>query len=169
MRISALVLAVPLMVYGADALYPPVALRVAATGLARGGCGPTDYPAVEFVFKVENRLPTVTVKDPNVINPTTIFVAPLVGNQELHVRVNGRLATVKRLQSWKNPEAWVCPVDGYPCDFATAGIVTLARADSDAIDGQLDLTFQSGNQARSTFSTKVIPRVPGAPRSFCGE
>ena len=142
----------------------PAPLRVSPTGVAMEGCANNDGPAVEFVFRVENELPTAAFKDAGSLNPTVTFGPPLVGNQELRVRVNATLARVKNLRRWTigDPDsdggllAWICPVGGYPCDFATTGTVTFTRAVDDIIDGQTDLTFQSANLAKSAFSAKLV-------------
>jgi len=149
-------------------------LHVSPTGVVLEGCANNDGPAVEFVFRVENELPTAAFEDINRPNPTVTFGPPLVGNQELHVRVNATLARVKDLRRWtiSDPDsdggllAWICPVGGYPCDFATNGTVTFTRAVGDIIDGQTNLTFQSSNLARSSFSAKLVPQ--SKPRFLCG-
>ncbi|MGH7485655.1 MAG: hypothetical protein ACREMY_08645, partial [bacterium] len=64
MRISALMLAV-LLASGASGGEPATLLRVAPTGTAIEGCGNLDGPAVEFVFKVANELPTIAFRDPS--------------------------------------------------------------------------------------------------------
>jgi hypothetical protein len=129
---------------------------------------------------VENELPTATLSDPRSLNPTVTFGPPLVGNQELRIRVNANLARVRDLRRWtiRNADgdggllAWICPVGGYPCDFATTGTVTFTRATGDTIDGQTNLTFQSTNMARNTFSAKLVPLVAPVPQSkpqfLCG-
>ena len=149
-------------------------LHVSPTGVVLEGCANNDGPAVEFVFRVQNELPTAAFKDTNKPNSTVTFGPPLVGNQELHVRVNATLARVKDLRRWTigNPDsdggmlAWICPAGGYPCDFATNGTVTFTRAVGDIIDGRTDLTFQSSNLARSIFSAKLVPQ--SKPRFLCG-
>lgn len=149
----------------------PAPLRVSPTGVGLEGCANNDGPAVEFVFRVENDLPTASFKDAGNRNPTVTFGPPLVGNQELRVRVNAILTRVKDLRRWTigNPDsdggllAWICPVGGYPCDFATTGTVRFTRAVDDIVDGQTDLTFQSMNVVTSAFSAKLVtqskPRV----------
>ncbi len=135
----------------------PAPLRVSPSGVAMEGCANNDGPAVEFVFRVENELPTAAIKDADSLNPNVTFGPPLVANQELHVRVNATLAQVKDLRRWTigNPDtdggllAWICPVGGYPCDFAKTGTVTFTRAVGDSIEGQTNLTFQSTNLAKS--------------------
>jgi hypothetical protein len=146
---------------------PPVLIRVAEEGIAEEGCGNTDGPAVEFVYKVDGELPTTSITDESATNLKLVLGLPLVGNQELHVRVNATLARVRDLRQWTigNSDtdggllAWTCPVGGFPCDFATRGTVTFTRASGDVIEGTADLTFQSNNTTAGNFSAKLLPRA----------
>jgi hypothetical protein len=104
-----------------------------------------------------------------------VFGPPLVGNQELRVRVNTTPERVKEPKQWTigNPDksdgllAWVCPADGSPCDFATGGTVTFTRADDESIEGQANLTFQSGNTVASRLSATWVARTKQPRQSFC--
>src|SRR5688572_3976102 len=84
----------------------PVLVRVAQPGVAGEGRANNDGPAVELVFKVESELPTVSVRDASNTNVTLVFGPPLVGDQELHVRVNATLTKVRELKQWAigNPD-----------------------------------------------------------------
>jgi len=154
----------------------PAPLRVSPTGVGAQGCANNDGPAVEFVFLVENELPTATFKDAGSLNQTVTFGPPLVGNQELHVRVNATLARVKNLRRWTvgDPDgdggllAWICPVGGYPCDRATTGTVTFTRTVDDIIEGRTNLTFQSTNLAKNTFSAKLVTQSKPQSGFQCG-
>lgn len=153
-------------------LPPNVVVRVESAGLARQGCANTDGPAVDFVFRVSNDLPKVSVKDPNLMYSPVVYSLPLVGNQELHIRVNETLAIVRNSRRWNigKPDeaggllAWLCPVGGYPCDFATAGKVTFTRATDELFEMQADLKFLSKNSAKTQLLAKLVPGV----RQRCG-
>jgi hypothetical protein len=155
---------------------PPVPVRVAHPGVAGEGCANNDGPAVELVFKVENELPTASFKDQGTTKLTLSFGPPLVGNQELHIRVNATLAEVKSLKQWTigKPDtdggllAWVCPVGGHPCDFATSDTVTFTRANDEFIEGRANLLFQSGNTVVGRFSAKFTPRPERSGTFLCG-
>lgn len=155
---------------------PPMLVRVGQPGVAGEGCANNDGPALELVFKVESELPTASIKDEGVTNVTLVFGPPLVGNQELHVRVNATLAKVRELKQWAigNPDtdggllAWVCPAGSYPCDLATAGTVTFTRADDEFIEGQADLIFHSKNTVVGPLSAKLVPRTRQSRPSLCG-
>ncbi|HEY4079383.1 MAG TPA: hypothetical protein VGM81_01695 [Burkholderiaceae bacterium] len=152
---------------------PPVLIRIAQPGVAGEGCANNDGPAVQFDFKVENELPTVFVKDESLTKLTLMFGPPLAGNQELHIRVNTTLAKVRALKEWtiESPDAdggllaWVCPADGYPCDFATTGSVTFTEANDQFIEAHANLLFQSKNTVQTRFSAKY---VPSARPVMCG-
>jgi len=170
MRIIALELLLVFVGWSARCDASPKQLTVVPTATASEGCGNADGPAVEFVFKVSDELPTITFKDTSVVNPTVVFGPPLVGNQELHVRVNGTLAEIRDLRPWqiRDPDAhggllaWVCPAGGFPCDHATIGTVSFTRIAGDIIDGKFVLLFQSTNLAKANFSAKLASR----PRPF---
>ncbi|MCX2864959.1 hypothetical protein OOZ63_24315 [Paucibacter sp. PLA-PC-4] len=127
---------------------------------------------MDFLFKVSDELPTVAVKDPTLIYSPAVYSLPLVGNQELHIRVNETLAVVRRSRQWNIAKAdgWggalasLCPVGGYPCDFAISGTVTFTPATDELFEMQADLKFLSKNSVKTRLSARLIPGV----KQLCG-
>lgn len=149
----------------ASGLPPPLTVRVEAAGFAREECGNYDGPAVDFIFRVSDELPTVTVRDPNLIYSPLVYSLPLVGNQVLRIRVNERIAVVRQSGRWEiaKPDFWggalatLCRVEGYPCDSAISGTVTFTQETDELFEIQADLLFLSKNSVKSRLSAKLIP------------